>query len=117
MDARSPPGTGAVPRADRSSPHGPFTIRRPIVRAASACVLALIAALVAWFFKAPSLVPPFLALAVLAFLPIWAKWRFNLLRLPVVLLVPVTLVAALLRGRMRVTEASRRSRRGTPART
>lgn len=96
---------------------GPFTIRRPIVRAASACVLALVAALAAWAFHAPSLVPPFLVLALLAFLPIWAKWRFDLLRLPVVLLVPVTLVAALLRGRMRVPGASTRSRPGTPART
>ena len=96
---------------------GPFTIRRPIVRAASACVLALFAALAAGAFRAPSLLPPFLVLAALAFLPIWAKWRFDLLRLPVILLVPFALVASLLRGRVRVTAASTRSRPGTPART
>ncbi len=96
---------------------GPFTIRRPIVRAASACVLALAAAIAAWFLDAPSLVVPFLALAGLAFLPIWAKWRFDLLRLPVILLVPLALVVALARGRMRASAASRRLRRETPART
>src|SRR5262245_20624157 len=104
---------------DRIEVHrmGPFTIRRPIVRAASACVLALVAALAAWLLKAPSLVVPFLVLAGLAFLPIWAKWRFDVLRLPVVLLVPFALVVALARGRLRVGPASMRSRPGTPART
>ena len=89
---------------------GPFTIRRPIVRAASACVLALIAALAAGLLHAPSLVPPFLVLAALAFLPIWAKWRFDVVRLPVILLVPFALGLALLRGRTRVNSARIRSR-------
>ena len=87
---------------------GPFTIRRPIVRAASGCVLALAAALAAWLLRSPSLVLPFLLLAMLAFLPIWAKWRFDPLRLPVILLVPFALVVALVRGRGRARMAGRR---------
>jgi len=86
---------------------GPFTIRRPIVRAASGFVLALAAALAAWLLGAPSLVPPFLALAAIAFLPIWAKWRFDPLRLPVVLLVPFALMLALIRGRARARGEAR----------
>jgi len=93
---------------------GPFTIRRPIVRAASGCVLALAAALAAWLLRSPSLVLPFLLLAALAFLPIWAKWRFDPVRLPVILLVPFALVVALMRGRARVQAAGRRPE-GAPA--
>jgi hypothetical protein len=36
--------------------------------------------------------------ALLAFLPVWAKWRFDPLRLPVILAVPFVLVFELLRG-------------------
>jgi hypothetical protein len=95
---------------------GPFTVRRPIVRAAVICVLASVSAAIAWLLRAPSLVPPLLLIAAAAFLPIWAKWRFDPLRLPVVLLVPFALIAALVRGRARVP-LSTRSRPGTPART
>ncbi|MGH7731622.1 MAG: glycosyltransferase family 2 protein [Candidatus Eiseniibacteriota bacterium] len=95
---------------------GPFTVRRPIVRAAVMCVLAFAAAMIAWLLRERALVPPLLLLAAVAFVPIWAKWRFSPLRLPVVLLVPFALVAALVRGRARVP-LSTRSRPGTRART
>lgn len=96
---------------------GPLIVRRPIVRAALGCVVALLAALAAWLLGARLLVAPLLVIAALAFLPIWAKWRFDPRRLPVVALVPFALVLALARGQWRVRAASRRSRPGTPART
>lgn len=81
---------------------GPFRVRRPIVRAAWVCALAAAAALVSAAVGRRELAPPFLILAAFAFLPIWAKWRFSPLRLPVALLVPFALVAALIRGWFRV---------------
>lgn len=81
---------------------GPFTVRRPIVRAsyvfAGALFAAAVAGLAGWRLAALAA----LAVAGLAFLPIWAKWRFDPVRLPVYLLVPFALVAALARGRARV---------------
>ena len=88
---------------------GSWRMRRPVVRACVACVTALGAALVARIAGAERAALAFAALAALAFLPVWAKWRFNPLRLPVVLLVPFVMVYALLRGRLRV-------RRRAPAR-
>lgn len=84
---------------------GPFTVRRPIVRAASACVLAIVGALIAAFLRRPELAWALLVLAVVAFIPIWAKWRFHPLRLPVALLVPFVLVGSLVAGGMRVRRA------------
>jgi glycosyltransferase involved in cell wall biosynthesis len=81
---------------------GPFTIRRPIVRAAWVCVLAFAAALVVPLFGRRDLAVALLILAAVAFLPIWAKWRFHPLRLPVALVVPFVLVGSLLRGWVRV---------------
>jgi GT2 family glycosyltransferase len=81
---------------------GPFRIRRPIVRASWLCVLAVIAALAAPLFGRATWTASFMAIAIVAFLPIWAKWSFSLARLPVALLVPFALVAAWLRGRLRV---------------
>lgn len=95
---------------------GAFRIRRPIVRAACMCVFAAWAAVIVIVAGWHDLAPPLLTLAGIAFLPIWAKWRFNPLRLPVVILVPFALVASLLRGWARV-RVSTRSRPGTPART
>lgn len=86
---------------------GPFRIRRPIVRAASAYVLALSVAAIAAALGSPDLAGGALLLAALAFLPVWAKWRFSPLRLPVALLVPFALVLALARGRGRVRTGER----------
>ena len=95
---------------DRIEVHrlGPFRVRRPIVRAAGVCVAATVGALVVAPFGGPDHAMPFLILAAAAFLPIWAKWRFNPLRLPVALLVPFALVAALVRGWQRVRTAADR---------
>ncbi|MBI5711621.1 MAG: glycosyltransferase family 2 protein [Candidatus Eisenbacteria bacterium] len=81
---------------------GPLRVRRPIVRASVGCVLAVGVALVAAVAGARGAVVPLLAVAGAAFLPVWAKWRFSPLRLPVVLLVPFALTLALVRGRVRV---------------
>jgi glycosyltransferase involved in cell wall biosynthesis len=81
---------------------GPLRIRRPIVRAASAYVLALVAAVASAAFGHGGLAATFAILAALAFLPIWAKWRFDLVRLPVYLVVPFALLAALMRGARRL---------------
>ena len=81
---------------------GPFRIRRPIVRASWVCVLMVAAALAAPLFGRPTWTASFLAIAIVAFLPIWAKWRFDPLRLPVALVVPFALVASWIRGRLRV---------------
>lgn len=80
---------------------GPLTIRRPIVRAAWVCVLATAGALVTPLLGRRELAPPLLILAAAALVPIWAKWRFHPLRLPVVLVVPFVLVGSLIRGWVR----------------
>ncbi|HMG19620.1 MAG TPA: hypothetical protein VK573_12915, partial [Gemmatimonadales bacterium] len=70
------------------------------------CVVATLGALLVAAFGRADLAPPLLILATAAFLPIWAKWRFSPLRLPVALLVPFALVAALVRGWLRVRARS-----------
>ena len=88
---------------------GPFVVRRPIARASIAFVLTLALALGSWLLGACGLALAWLAVAALAFLPVWAKWRLDPLRLPVCLLVPFVLVIALARG------AQRAGRRATNA--
>ena len=88
---------------------GPFVVRRPIARASIAFVLALALALGSWLLGVRILAMASLAVAALAFLPVWAKWKFDPLRLPVCLLVPFVLVIALARG------AQRTGRRATNA--
>jgi GT2 family glycosyltransferase len=87
---------------------GPFRLRRPTVRAAWLFVLAIGAALVVLLIGRRELAVPTLALAALAFLPIWAKWRFSPLRLPVALLVPFVLTGSLVRGWLRVRRRAMR---------
>jgi glycosyltransferase involved in cell wall biosynthesis len=89
---------------DRIEVHrlGPFRVRRPIVRAAWVCALATVAALAAVAVGRREMAPAFVILAAAAFLPIWGKWRFSPLHLPAALLVPFALVAALVRGWLRV---------------
>jgi glycosyltransferase involved in cell wall biosynthesis len=81
---------------------GPLRVRRPIVRAAWVCVLATVGALVAPLLGRREMALPLGILAAAAFLPIWAKWRFGPLRLPVALVAPFVLVGSLVRGWVRV---------------
>jgi glycosyltransferase involved in cell wall biosynthesis len=89
---------------DRIEVHriGPFTIRRPFVRASFAVVIASLAAVGAWAWGEPGLATLFGLLALAAFLPLWAKWRFSLWRLPAILAVPWVLVVATIRGALRI---------------
>jgi len=80
---------------------GPFRVRRPIVRAAQVYVLASIAATLAALMRANLAAWILLGVALLAWIPIWAKWHLDLRRLPVALIVPFVLVGALARGRAR----------------
>jgi glycosyltransferase involved in cell wall biosynthesis len=90
---------------------GPLRIRRPFVRACVTFLLALAAAAASAAFAQRGMALAFLVFAGVAFLPIWAKWRFDPLRLPVVLVVPVVLVAALVRGWLRLKTSSENDRR------
>ena len=85
---------------DRIEVHriGPFAFRRPFVRACFAFLLAIVAALTATVVGEGGLAAAFIFIATLAFISIWAKWGFNLLRLPVCLCVPFVLVFAYARG-------------------
>jgi hypothetical protein len=62
-----------------------------------AVILALIAGLAGGRVAALGM----LAIAAMALLLIWAKWKFQPARLPVVILVPWVMVYALARGRWR----------------
>jgi len=81
---------------------GPLKIRRPIIRASVVYLIGLAIALAGFLAARPILPWIGVAAAAAAFLPIWAKWRFDLKRLPVFLLVPFALLLALLRGKARV---------------
>jgi glycosyltransferase involved in cell wall biosynthesis len=78
---------------------GPFTIRRPIVRASALYVLALLLAAATAAAGLIGTAAWFVGVAALAVLVVWAKWRFDPLRLPVVLVVPFVLVWAYVGGR------------------
>ena len=77
---------------------GPLTVRRLFVRVCFAVVIASIAAVIALATGEPGLAALMGVVALAAFLPVWAKWRFDPLRLPVILAVPFVLVYELLRG-------------------
>jgi len=77
---------------------GPFTIRRPIVRASFLYVLALLLAAATAGGGLIGTAVWFAGFAALMFVVVWAKWRFDVLRLPVYLLVPFVLVRAVGRG-------------------
>lgn len=81
---------------------GPFAIHRPIVRACALVVAFVAGAAAAAALCARGAAAVFLAGAAAAFLPVWAKWRFDPLRLPVILLVPWVLAASYCRGWARV---------------
>lgn len=77
---------------------GPFTLRRLFVRACFAYVIALGAAMLALLLGDQGLAAAFVVIAVAAFLPVWAKWGFHPLRLPLLLIVPFALTVAYARG-------------------
>ena len=86
---------------------GPFHVRRPIVRACLGVTSATVGALVALAAGWGAVAAGCGVLAGLAFLVVWAKWRFDVRRLPVYLLVPFAMTLALVRGALRL--------RGLPA--
>lgn len=77
---------------------GPFVIRRPIVRASILYVLALLLAAATWAGGLPGTAAWFAGFAGLMLGVVWAKWRFDPRRLPVCVIVPFVIVAALVRG-------------------
>lgn len=77
---------------------GPFTIRRPIVRASFLYVLALLLAAATAAAGLAGTAAWFAGFAALMFIVVWAKWRFDVVRLPVYVLVPFVLVRAVIRG-------------------
>lgn len=80
---------------------GPFALRRLFVRCCFGYVVALAAALLAAVTGEPGLASAFVIVATVALIPIWAKWGFNPLRLPVVMVVPFVLVLSYVRGMAR----------------
>jgi glycosyltransferase involved in cell wall biosynthesis len=85
---------------DRIEAHrmGPFTIRRPIVRASMLYVLALLLSAATAAAGLIGTAVWFIGFAALMFAVVWAKWKFDPVRLPVYLLVPFVLVRAVVRG-------------------
>ena len=80
---------------------GPFRLRRPIPRACLVFVAAVIAAAALGAFGFVDGAIALGVIAALALVPIWAKWRFDPLRLPVIAVLPFVMVVALWRGRSR----------------
>ena len=84
---------------------GPLRLRRPFVRASVGYVVALLAAAAAAAIGESGVAAWFLGLAALLVCFLWSKWSLDPRKLPVVLLVPPVLLAALIRGRVRAYAA------------
>lgn len=84
---------------------GPLRLRRPFVRASVGYVMALLAAAAAAAIGEKGVAAWFLGLAALLACFLWSKWSLDPRKLPVVLLVPPVLLAALIRGRARAYAA------------
>lgn len=80
---------------------GPFKVRRLFVRACFACVIAGAAAGIAAILGDRGLAVSLSLVAAAMFLPVWAKWGFGPLRLPVCIWVPPILVLSFVRGMIR----------------
>ncbi len=91
---------------------GPFRVRRPIVRLCLAFVVASIVAAFAVLAGATVVGGGLAVVAAVALLGLWAKWRFDPRRLPVLPLVPFVLVISLVQGRGRVLRIMRRRESG-----
>jgi len=85
---------------------GPFRLRRPFVRACGGYVVALLAAAAALSIGEVGVAAWFAGLAVALLLVIWSKWRFDPRRILLVPIVPIVLLAALVRGRRRARNPS-----------
>ena len=81
---------------------GPFTLRRLFLRACVAYTLSLFAAGVAAMAGESGLAVILAAIAAASFALVWAKWRFDIVRLPVIAVTPFALIGAYLRGRFRI---------------
>jgi glycosyltransferase involved in cell wall biosynthesis len=86
---------------------GPLTVRRPIVRASEAAALFTTLTLVSVAVGQRPVALWLAAMAALAYAVVWAKWRFDPRRLPVLLLVPFVMVWALGVGRRRAARLMR----------
>jgi len=89
---------------------GPLQLRRPFVRICGGYVVALLAALAALSIGEAGVAAWFAGLAVALLLAIWSKWHFDLRRIPVLPIVPIVLLAALVRGRGRAMSFERQAR-------
>lgn len=86
---------------------GPFRLRRPFVRACAGFAVTLVSALVFFLVGEAGVAAWFASVATAFLVVIWAKWRFDPTRLPLVPIVPFVLLFALARGRRRAAEATR----------
>lgn len=89
--------------AERVEVHrvGPFTMRRPIVRASMMTVFGVAAAAIAAGLGRGGLAAAFGVVALLGVLVVWAKWRFRPSHAGAALAVPFVMAWALVRGQMR----------------
>jgi len=95
---------------------GPFTIRRPVVRACFFHVLGLIAAVAALLAGQPAAAAVFALAALAALALVWSKWRFSPFKLPVVVLVPWVMVRSWLWGWVRARRVLERTSSAAAAR-
>ncbi len=86
---------------------GPLTLRRPIVRACEVAALFTALALVNLIAGLRGVALWLAFVAALGFAVVWAKWRFDPRRLPVVLLVPFVMVWSLGVGHRRARDLKR----------
>ena len=87
-------------------------MRRPIVRLCLAFVMATLAAATATLAGALVVCGEIGVVALAALAGIWAKWRFDPRRLPVLALVPFVLVFSLIQGQRRAWRIMRRGAGG-----
>ena len=85
---------------------GPFRIRRPFVRVCAGFLLTAVAALGFLVGGEEGVAAWFAALAAVLLLVIWSKWRFDPRRFILVPVVPIVLLAALARGRVRAARGA-----------
>lgn len=83
---------------------GPVAIRRPFVRACAVFALTAVGAAAAWPLDA-DLAKALALVAAVALAAVWAKWRFDPLRLPLMPIVPFVLLASLWLGARRTGAA------------
>jgi GT2 family glycosyltransferase len=102
---------------DRIEVHwlGPIRVRRPIVRLCLAFVVALLGAATATLLGALVVGGELALVALVALAGVWAKWRFDPRRLPVLPVVPFVIVFSLIQGHRRAERIMRRGDGGTGA--